>query len=244
MKLTMITTPAAAVLALSLSASPAGAFDDGRGRADAARRSNESHAQSNARAADAPRAVPRVAPRVSGPVAVAPRVEHPSVVAPRVEHPVYAPHYAPHYVPHYAPHYYAPYGYVPHYAAWPWFHPHFTVGFGIFLGYPVAYPYAYPWAYTPPPPAYGYPSVAPPAVQPGAAYGGLTFQISPSDAAVYVDGNYAGTADTFYDPQHPLTLAAGAHRVEVVADGYRTLAFDATVVAGQVMPYQGSLQAF
>ena len=232
MKLTTITIRAVAALALAFGSSPAGAFDAGHSRADTARRSGGSHAQSNARAADAPRAVPRVAPRVSGPVAV-----------PRAVAPAYVPHYEPHYAPHYVPHY-APYVYTPHYAAWPWFHPHFTVGFGIFLGYPVAYPYAYPWMYAPPPPAYGYPSVAPPVVQPGAAYGGLTFQITPANAEVYVDGNYAGTADTFYDPQHPLTLAAGSHRIEVVADGYRTLAFDTSVVAGQVMPYQGTLQAF
>jgi hypothetical protein len=126
--------------------------------------------------------------------------------------------------------------------AWAWFRPHFHIGFGVFLGYPVAYPYAYP--YPVPVPAYGY-SVAPTVtIAPGTAYGGVSFQITPNDAAVYVDGNYVGTVGMFYDPEHPLTLAAGPHRIEVTADGYQTLTFDANVQSGQVTPYQGTLEAY
>ena len=116
------------------------------------------------------------------------------------------------------------------------FRPRFSIGFGIFAGYPVPYSYAYPVPY--PAPAYGYPSAS---VQ-NAAYGGLSFELSPDTAAVYVDGNYAGTAGDFYDPSRPLSLAAGRHQVEVQAPGYRTLLFDVDVTAGQVIPYRGDLQ--
>jgi hypothetical protein len=34
----------------------------------------------------------------------------------------------------------------------------------------------------------------------------------------------------------------GRHRVEIRARGYRTMSFDADVVAGQVIPVQGALQ--
>jgi hypothetical protein len=37
-------------------------------------------------------------------------------------------------------------------------------------------------------------------------------------------------------------LNAGRHRIEIRASGYRTMTFDADVQAGQVIPYQGSLQ--
>jgi hypothetical protein len=204
----------------------------------------------------APMVVAPVAPRVE-PRAVAPRVE-PQVVAPRAySPPVYVPapaHVYPHgypgVYPHVYPHAYPrvyPHGYPrPVYVApaWPWFRPHVHIGFGIYLGYPVAYPYPYPYAYPVPAPAYGY-SVAPSVnVTPGTAYGGVSFQITPDDAAVYVDGNYVGTVGTFYDPEHPLTLAAGPHRIEIAADGYQTLTFDVNVQSGQVIPYQGTLQAY
>ena len=81
-------------------------------------------------------------------------------------------------------------------------------------------------------------------VAPGTAYGGVSFQITPDDAAVYVDGNYVGTVGNFYDPEHPLTLAAGSHRIDITADGYQTLTFDVNVQSGQVIPYQGALEAY
>ena len=42
--------------------------------------------------------------------------------------------------------------------------------------------------------------------------------------------------------QSPLTLTPGRHRIEVRASGYQTMAFDADVTPGQVIPYQGTLQ--
>src|SRR6202023_1214227 len=68
-------------------------------------------------------------------------------------------------------------------------------------------------------------------VQPGqqAASGGVSFEISPSTAAVFVDGTYLGTVANFGPTSRPLGLTTGRHRIEVRAPGYRTLAFDADV---------------
>lgn len=73
--------------------------------------------------------------------------------------------------------------------------------------------------------------------------GGISFEITPQEATIYVDGSYVGTAGEFGPDQRPLDLSAGRHRVEIRAPGYRTTTFDADVRAGQVLPYQGTLQA-
>jgi hypothetical protein len=116
------------------------------------------------------------------------------------------------------------------------FRPRLRIAFGVYLGYPVAYPAYDPYAY---PPTYGYPSQA------GyAGYGGVSLEISPSNAAVYVDGQYAGVVNDFYYPSRPLSLWAGRHRINVQAPGYQPLEFDVNIVPGEVLPYQGSLALF
>jgi hypothetical protein len=156
------------------------------------------------------------------------------------------------------------------------FHPHLSVGFGIWAGYPVAYSYgfydplfyanAYPYSVAPP---YPYPPVAypppsgsastassaadestyPPAsqgtvgVRPGQEnMGGLSFDITPSTAKLFIDGRPAGTVGEFTSTTQPLGLPAGSHHVEIQARGYRTLTFDVDIVAGEVVPYQGKLE--
>ena len=107
-------------------------------------------------------------------------------------------------------------------------------------GYPAAPANGYPAA--PTNPAYG--SVgAQPGTQPGnASQGGLSFDLTPTSAEVFVDGQYAGVVATFSPSSQPLTLAAGRHHIELRAQGYEVTMFDVDVVAGQVIPYQGSLQ--
>lgn len=195
--------------------------------------------------------------------------------------------------------YYGGYGHGPYYGygygyyrPYPYytFHPHFSIGFGIYLGYPVPYPYLYsypyPVPYPVPYPAYpSYPYSAPAPypygtypqqpypqqqpyppssysnpypdqyqqdpqysdrsinVTPGVT-GGLSFNIQPSTAEVIVDGeNYGQVGNFAPNAQQPLALAPGRHRVEIRQSGYRNLAFDVDIVAGQVLPYQGTLQA-
>jgi hypothetical protein len=140
------------------------------------------------------------------------------------------------------------------------FRPRFSLNVGLRVGYPVAYPfydvpYAYgsPYAYASPYPAtsaYGgdvpYDSAPTYEASPATAEqpGGLSFTITPVNAAVFVDGVYVGTADEFGPSAQPLGLAPGRHRIEIRANGFRTMAFDADVVTGQVMPYQAALQRY
>ena len=90
------------------------------------------------------------------------------------------------------------------------------------------------------PDAYGAP--APGYTDNTGSYGGVTFDIQPSNAAVYVDGKYIGTVTEFNPQQPPLSLTLGRHHVDIRAEGYQTLSFDVDVVAGQVTPYQGAMQ--
>jgi hypothetical protein len=72
--------------------------------------------------------------------------------------------------------------------------------------------------------------------------GGFSFEVSPSTAQVFVDGKYMGTVGEFTPQTQPLGVEAGHRHVELVADGYQTIRFDTDVIAGQVLPYQGSMQ--
>jgi hypothetical protein len=142
--------------------------------------------------------------------------------------------------------------YHPYYA----FHPYFSLGFGLWAGYPVdwAYPYYYPpYPYYPNYPYYPYPyapsgsgeSVTPPveSTQPDqSSLGGMSFEITPSDAQVFIDGNYVGTVGEFTPTTQPLGVRSGRHRVEIRSDGYKTMSFDVDIVAGQVIPYQGQME--
>jgi hypothetical protein len=124
-----------------------------------------------------------------------------------------------------------------------------------YYGYPYPYPYAYPSPY---PPGYGYPpSGYPPPAAPSAypatsgsvgvqqgrvTTGGVSFEITPGTAEVYVDGSYVGTVAEFTPTSQPLDLTPGRHRIEIRAPGYRTQQFDLDIVAGQVIPYRGAME--
>ena len=138
--------------------------------------------------------------------------------------------------------------------------------------YPYAPAYYPPPAYGYPAPAYGYPvartepayppvsypanSAAQPnyyepdhqpqgsvIAQQGAASGSLSFEITPATAEVYIDAKYVGRVSDLGPTTQPLALTPGRHRVEIRAAGYQTLTIDADVVAGQVIPYRGTMQA-
>jgi hypothetical protein len=137
------------------------------------------------------------------------------------------------------------------------FRPRYNLGFGLFVGYPVAFPYGY--YYSPYNYAYGYPvygMAEPVPTYPGdgyygsgsgytdnsASYGGVTFDIQPANASVYVDGKYVGTVAEFSAQQPPLSLTLGRHHVDIRLQGFQTLSFDVDAAAGQVTPYQGAMQ--
>jgi hypothetical protein len=60
-------------------------------------------------------------------------------------------------------------------------------------------------------------------------YGDLRLKVSPRDAAVYVDGYYAGIVDDFDGFFQRLTLEAGPHEIEIDAPGLGSQVFDVYV---------------
>jgi hypothetical protein len=105
-------------------------------------------------------------------------------------------------------------------------------------GYPygaTTYPYSYPPG--------GYPLPGTTTVTSGAV-GGLSFDIDPANALVYVDMQYYGEAGQFSPTQAPLSLPPGRHHVEIQAAGFEVIAFDVDIAPGQVIPYQGDLRRF
>jgi hypothetical protein len=146
-----------------------------------------------------------------------------------------------------------PYFYDPYYYGYAYPYPADPYAYGYAApsyGYP-AQPYAAPN----PAPAYPYPPSNDPNYQPQqapsvgveqgteqSAPGGVSFDITPDNAAVFVDGTYVGTVGTFGPKAQPLGLIPGRHHIEIRASGYRTMTFDADVTPGQVIPYQGALQ--
>jgi hypothetical protein len=204
---------------------------DGQHAAQGARRS-EGAPRAEGRAAPRAQAVPRNDVRRNDrPVVVAPRVVRPTIVAPRVVRPnVVRPYVA-------RPYYSRPYVVRPYV-----FRPRFRVSVGLFAGYPVPYAYAYPY----PVPVYGYaaPS-APVVVGPNSlTYGGVSLEITPGDASVYVDGQYAGLVQDFDGTRQTLTVVNGRHHIEINAPGYEPLAFDVDVYPGQIVPLRGDLQPY
>ncbi len=115
----------------------------------------------------------------------------------------------------------------------PWFsfRPLIRLPFGLTLGVAQAFPSWYrPYIVGRP----GY-------VSPYMPYGGVTFDIEPRDAELWIDGEYIGRASDYSYNDPPLTLVAGSHYVELRSRYGRPLAFDITVIPGQVIPYQGTL---
>ena len=112
--------------------------------------------------------------------------------------------------------YVRPYSYVPYrpyYFSRPYysFRPRLSIGFGLWLGYPVPYPYAYLGGYSPR--VFGYYGEPYYSVSAGVSiYGGLSFDIQPPDADLFVDGDYVGPVGSFTPNGEPLTLTPGVHR--------------------------------
>ena len=162
--------------------------------------------------------------------------------------PRYDSRYQPRYDSRYESHYYAPRYYSPGYGSRSYyrpytFRPRFSIGFGIFSGYPVPYSYSYGY----PIEVYGYGAPRERVtISPGSNYyyGGVALEITPNDADVYVDGEYAGRVQDFDGTEQPLTLSSGTHQIEVQAQGYEPMRIDVQIQAGQVIPYRGDLRRY
>jgi hypothetical protein len=147
------------------------------------------------------------------------------------------------------------------------FTPRYNIGAGVVVGYPIIYPYAYPYdPFTPsgstasrvaPPSPNTYsnadslatssrvtaaPASGRVACEASAPCGGVSFDLTPATAQIYVDGIFAGLAEDFDATSAPLLLAPGTHYLEIRLAGFRTASVDATIAAGEVTPYQGSLE--
>jgi hypothetical protein len=72
--------------------------------------------------------------------------------------------------------------------------------------------------------------------------GGVSFDVFPGDAQVSVEGVFVGTVDRFSSTRPPLVLAPGRHYFELRLPGYQSVVFEADVNAGEVIPYQGTLE--
>jgi hypothetical protein len=75
----------------------------------------------------------------------------------------------------------------------------------------------------------------------GRPTGGLQLDVEPRRASVYVDGWHVGNVDRFSGYYHHLDLAAGPHRIELVASDYDPLIIDLMVTPGRTTIYRGSL---
>jgi hypothetical protein len=142
--------------------------------------------------------------------------------------------------PYYAsPYAYAPYGYAPYAYSYSYY------------PYAPSQPQPYPPAYSAPAPdnsSLPYDPSASNSIQaapgngPLASSGGVSFNVTPSSAAVFVDDVYVGQVQDFTATRLPLTMASGKHRIELRAEGYESMRIQVDVVAAQVIPYEGALR--
>jgi len=72
-------------------------------------------------------------------------------------------------------------------------------------------------------------------------YGDVRLKITPRDAAVYVDGYYAGIVDDFDGFFQRLTLEVGPHLIEVEAPGLESQVFDVYVDPNRTVDLHGDL---
>jgi hypothetical protein len=146
--------------------------------------------------------------------------------------------------PYFSHNYARPYGwrpYYPYHFVRPYyvFSPWLSLGFGVWCGYPVPYPWVYLGDYQPT--VFGADADDYQVVPGAPAYGGVSFDMQPSDANLFVDGQYIGVVGSFGPSNEPLTLEPGTHRIAIQREGYRPLEWDVTIEAGQVIPYRGAL---
>ncbi|HEY2150861.1 MAG TPA: hypothetical protein VGH34_08640 [Vicinamibacterales bacterium] len=85
---------------------------------------------------------------------------------------------------------------------------------------------------------YGY---GPYVVPAGPVTGGLRLEVTPKTAQVFVDGYYAGVVDDFDGHFQHLDLTPGGHAIDVRADGFAPLTFNAYAQPDHTTDYKGAL---
>jgi hypothetical protein len=71
--------------------------------------------------------------------------------------------------------------------------------------------------------------------------GGVAFGTAPTDASVYVDGVFVGSADDYAFDREPLLLKFGGYTIELRADGYLPERFPVYITMGEVIPFAGEM---
>lgn len=114
-------------------------------------------------------------------------------------------------------------------------------GFSVFFGFGSGYRYGVPYSGR----VYGY--VAPyyaaaPYYAPAPRYyGDVRLQVRPRDAAVYVDGYYAGVVDNFDGVFQRLTLEVGPHEISIERPGFASMVYNVYVDAARTVDVRGDL---
>lgn len=72
--------------------------------------------------------------------------------------------------------------------------------------------------------------------------GSIRLKVDPKHGEVFVDGLYRGVVDDFDGIFQRLKLEAGAHRLEIRAEGFEPLVFDVLVTPGETTTYRGDLK--
>jgi hypothetical protein len=73
--------------------------------------------------------------------------------------------------------------------------------------------------------------------------GRLRLEIEPSDASVYLDGRFVGTAIDLQRARNGLRLEPGEHRIAVVRPGHQAEEQEFTVAAGQEVELEFELDS-
>ena len=79
----------------------------------------------------------------------------------------------------------------------------------------------------------------------GQAYrevGSLRLKVKPSNAQVYIDGYFVGVIDSYDGAFQRLSVEAGAHKVELRAEGFEPVQFDVMITPGETITYKGELK--
>jgi hypothetical protein len=70
----------------------------------------------------------------------------------------------------------------------------------------------------------------------------LRLKVKPRNGMVYVDGAFAGVVDDFDGIFQHLHIEAGAHHIEITADGYEPLEINVQIQRGRTVTYSGDLK--
>jgi hypothetical protein len=117
----------------------------------------------------------------------------------------------------------------------PRFDRHYGPSFSVFFGIGSGYRYGAPYRGR----VYGY--VPAPVYGARIYYGDVRLQVRPRDAAVFVDGYYAGIVDDFDGVFQRLTLTVGPHEIEIEAPGLEPQVYNVLVDPSRTVDVRADL---